>query len=260
MRRDPARVRARVPTLLRLILLCAAMTPVLPATATGNEPQRPLRVLFIGNSYLYTNDLPAVVQALAADQGVIIEATLHAEPDYSLSDHLRQRRTGTLLEKPWDWVVLQQGPSALPESRRDLVESARRVATRLEGKPTRIALMSAWPAQRYAGMSLQAEASYREAATAIQACVLPAAAAWRIARAQQGAPALYAADRLHPTRPGTLLAAMTVTRGLLGMDPVIPVPAPMDIADADKPQLRLLDAAARTAESEETARCAPGPL
>ena len=239
--------------ILSLVVLVLLQAWSLPSVAS--EPTPPLRVLFVGNSYLYTNNLPGAVQALAAGQGVAIEATMRAEPDYSLSDHLRQHRFGPLLQETWDWVVLQQGPSALPESRRDLVESARAIAERLKGKPTRIALMSAWPAQRNAGMSLQAEASYREAAVAIGACVLPVASAWRIARAQPDAPVLYAADRLHPTRPGTLLAAMAVVRGLLAMDPAIIAPAPAGADEAGLAKFRLLDEAARAAESGETARC-----
>jgi len=234
-------------------MLLSAMLAAWPTAAS--EPQRPLRVLFVGNSYLYTNNLPSAVQALAAARGVTIEATLRAEPDYSLSDHLRNRRLAPLLEESWDWVVLQQGPSALPESRRDLVDSARRIAAQLQGKPIRIALMSAWPAQNRAARSLQAEASYREAATVIEACVLPAASAWRIARAQANPPPLYAEDRLHPTPLGTLLSAMTVTRGLLGMEPEQAFDAPDGADEVDLAAFRLLDEVARAAQEQETADC-----
>ena len=218
-------------------------------------------MLFVGNSYLYTNNLPGAVQALAAARDVTIEATLRAEPDYSLSDHLRNRRLASLLEESWDWVVLQQGPSALPQSRRDLVDSARRIAAQLKDKPIRIAVMSAWPAQRNAPMSLQAEASYREAATAAEVCVLPVASAWRIARAQANPPPLYAEDRLHPTPLGTLLSAMTVTRGLLGMEAEQAFDAPDGADEVDMAAFRLLDKAASAAQEQETANClAPNPV
>lgn len=236
-------------------MLLSAMLAAWSWSAAASEPQRPLRVLFVGNSYLYTNNLPGAVQALAAARGVTIEATMRAEPDYSLSDHLRNRRLAPLLEEPWDWIVLQQGPSALPESRRDLVDSARRIAAQLQDKPMRIALMSAWPAQRNASMSLQAEASYREAATAIEACVLPVAGAWRIARAQANPPPLYEDDRLHSTSLGTLLSAMTVTRGLLGMEPEQRFDAPDGADEVDLAGFRLLDEAAGAAQAQETARC-----
>jgi hypothetical protein len=68
----------------------------------------------------------------------------------------------------------------------------------------------------HADASPAAEANYRAAAEAIGACVLPVAAAWRLARAEARMPALYQQDRLHPTRAGTRLSAMVVVRGLLG--------------------------------------------
>jgi hypothetical protein len=135
------------------------------------------------------------------------------------------------------------------------VESARLISARLHGRPTRIALMSAWPAQRNAAMSLQAEASYREAAAAIDACVLPVAGAWRIALTQSNPPPLYQADRLHAAPLGTLLAAMTMARGLLAMDQAQSFDAPQGADSTDLAAFRLLDDAARAAQSEEAARC-----
>ena len=233
--------------------LVALLLVVHASQATGSQ-YPVLRVLFIGNSYLYTNNLPRVVQELASMQGRVIDTTLHAEPDYSLSDHLRNRRLDSLLEQDWDWVVLQQGPSALPSSRRQLVESARRMSARFEGRPARIALISAWPAQRNVIMSPQAETSTREAAADIDACILPAAGAWRIARAQPNPPELYAADQLHPAPRGTLLAAMTVVRGLIGLEHTQPLQA-RGMEKTDIAEFRRLDDAAREAQQQESTSC-----
>lgn len=235
---------------LALVVLMLAM----PASQATGLQDPPLRVLFIGNSYLYTNNMPRVVQQLASMQGRAIDSALQAEPDYSLADHLRNRRLDSLLEQHWDWVVLQQGPSALPSSRRQLVESARRMSARLEGKPTRIALMSAWPAQRNAMMSPQAETSTREAAGAIHACILPAAGAWRIARAQPNPSKLYAADQLHPAPRGTLLAAMTVVRGLIGLEHTQPLQV-QGIDETDIAEFHRLDEIARVAQQQESISC-----
>ena len=232
-------------------MLCFAMLTASSWPSIASEPQRPLRVLFVGNSYLYTNNLPGTVQALAAARGVAIETNMRAEPDYSLSDHLRSRRFAAVLEESWDWLVLQQGPSALPDSKRDLIDAARRIAAHLKDKPTRIALLSVWPARRNVAMSQRAEVSYREAAAAIDACVLPVASAWRIARARVDPPSLYQRDGLHPAPVGTLLSAMTVARGLLGVEPVLD-----DLAEQAE-LIPLLNEAAQEAQSKETLRCVP---
>lgn len=249
-----------------------------------------LRVLFVGNSYTYVNDLPALVAAMGATQGVRIQVTMRTEPDHSLADHLRDRRLRVLLSQPWDWVVLQQGPSSLPESRAELIESTRDLAQRLRraqewrrrqalglgplrgapasasarvvGPPSealrgtaRIALFAAWPQLPYADGSPAAEESHRQAAASVRACVLPVAAAWRLARESGDAPRLYQPDGVHPTGPGTILAALTIVTGLLELKTPPPLVASEDAAAVEQVRLKALEAAARRALAEEPQRC-----
>src|SRR5882762_9784194 len=47
----------------------------------------PLRVLFIGNSLTATNDVPALVEAIAKVNGGQIVTRTIAYPNYSLEDH-----------------------------------------------------------------------------------------------------------------------------------------------------------------------------
>ena len=136
-------------------ILCGACLGFAPLLALA----QPLRVLFVGNSHTYTNDLPRIVAALATQRGVELDTDMLAEPGVSLGDHLGARRLRRLLQREWDWVVLQQGTSSLPESRRDLVVSTRAIAELLRGRTTRIALISIWPQRRYLASSLAAEAS-----------------------------------------------------------------------------------------------------
>ncbi|HEX5662318.1 MAG TPA: SGNH/GDSL hydrolase family protein [Xanthomonadaceae bacterium] len=220
----------------------------LPAQSR-DEP--PLRVLFVGNSYLYVNDLPAQVERLAALRGRTVRTTLQAAPDYGLVDHLHDRRFDRVLEQQWDWVVLQQGPSASSHARAELIASVRTIAERLHGRSLRIALVAGWPASRNASMSPAAERSYRDAAAAVGACVMPVATAWRLARADERAPTLYAADGLHATRMGTRLAALTVVDGLFG--PARSAPAAANRAAG--PRETALLAAASAAYAEEAMRC-----
>jgi hypothetical protein len=270
-----------------LTRLAAAAICGLFATAASAAT---LRVLFVGNSYTYVNDLPALVAAMGATQGVTVQVTMRAEPDYSLADHLRDRRLRVLLSLPWDWVVLQQGPSSLPASRAELIESTRELAQRLRRAqewrrrqalglgpmggvppsasarvsgppsealrgPARIALFAAWPQLPYADSSPAAEESYRLAARSVRACVLPVAAAWRLARTSGEAPRLYRPDAIHPTGPGTILAALTIVTGLLGLDAPPSLLAEENADPVEQPRLKALEEAARRALAEEPLRC-----
>src|SRR5687768_2825792 len=76
---------------------------------TGNV----LRVLFVGNSLTYWNDLPAIVEALA-DSAKVKGLAWHmvAYPDFALEDHWAQGDAVAAISAGWDIVVLQQGPSS----------------------------------------------------------------------------------------------------------------------------------------------------
>ncbi len=227
-----------------MVLVCAA-----PAMAGDTAP---LRVLLVGNSYLYSNDLPRELIRQASHRQRRLDVTLLARPDHALSDHLRDGRLQHLLGQRWDWVVLQQGPSALPASRDDLRASVQHIDRLVQATPsTRLVLLSAWPQLRHAHMSPDAETSYRLAAQAVGACVAPAASAWRLAREQAPQTKLYQRDGMHPTRLGTQLTAMTLLDALaIGNAP------PMEgNANAHAPAHW-----SRAAVAAETARCAPSEL
>jgi hypothetical protein len=74
-------------------------------------------VLFIGNSLTAANDLPAMIEAVAAQAGVSVTTRTIAFPDFSLEDHWNDgRAVRAIREGNWTLIVLQQGPSSPPES------------------------------------------------------------------------------------------------------------------------------------------------
>jgi hypothetical protein len=238
--------------LLRIMWLLLACPLALPISAAERAS---IRVLFVGNSHTYTHDVPRIVAALAAQRGVTLEAEMLAEPGLSLADHLAGPHLRHRLKRDWDWVVLQQGPSSLPESRADLVRSAEAIAAAVRGRPLRIALFSTWPQRAHRASSLAAEASYRIAALAIGACVVPAASAWRHALAADDPPALYQRDRMHATRAGAVLAALTILPGLVGAETSGLEALAADPAPGTPERIRQLQAAAWTAHRDEAANC-----
>lgn len=198
------------------VLACACLLPS-HVTAKGERPAQPraIRVLFVGNSYTYVNDLPYVVAVVAAARGVEVEYGMLAEPNFALEDHIVTGAFDAKLAEGWDWVVLQQGPSSLPQNREHLRVWSERAAASARARRTSVVLFSAWPARGNAFTWLDAEESYRLAARAVRGCIAPIATAWRYARA--GLPSLdvYAEDGLHASEAGTLLAAQVIVRAFL---------------------------------------------
>jgi hypothetical protein len=183
--------------------------------------ERPLRVLFVGNSLSATNDLPAAVRALAARAGPRpVETRIVAPGGVSLEEHWFSTGARQALEEgPWDAVVLQQGPSTLPQSRAHLRTWTRRWADEVRAHGARPALLGAWPEAERRDAFPAAIDSHATAAAAADATLLPVAAAWRAAWKRDSDLELYGPDGFHPGELGTQLAALVVYAGLTGTDP-----------------------------------------
>jgi len=186
---------------------------------TAAERAEPLRLLFIGNSLTASNDLPLLVQAMAAHQGRPVKVTVRTAPNYALEDHWKEGANRMLTSRRHDFVILQQGPSSRPESREHLRHWTGVWSEAARAADVRVAVFMVWPvAGQRDGFALVGR-SYREAAEASGSLLVPAGEAWAAVLAGPAPPALHASDGLHPTRAGSFLAAMVIARELAGIDP-----------------------------------------
>ncbi|MGZ8709756.1 MAG: SGNH/GDSL hydrolase family protein [Thermoanaerobaculia bacterium] len=201
-------------TLILVTVLCVA------TISLAAEPPKPMRVLFVGNSLTYANDLPGMVARLGALDGRPIEAVTLARPNYSLGDHLEDAAIPKLARRRWDLVVLQQGPSSLAESRRDLIRDSKRIDALFEDP---LAMLMVWPSRRYAASWDRVTESYAQAAQAVDGLLIPAGAAIRAAPTLP----LLSEDGFHPSVAGTYLAALVTYRAMTGR-----LPASVDLLDA----------------------------
>src|SRR6476619_2385873 len=103
--------------------LCQAEASPGMATVDG-------RVLFIGNSLTEANGLPAMVETLSRQSGTIpISTSSVVVGGFNLEDHWNEGTARRLIAQGgWSIVVLQQGPSSLPESQVNLREWTARFA------------------------------------------------------------------------------------------------------------------------------------
>jgi hypothetical protein len=127
----------------------------------------------------------------------------------------------------WDAVVLQQGPSALPESQVNLRTWARGRRRAEAGRAA--ALYQVWPERYRIAVFPDVLASYRNAARASRSELFPAGDAWRAAWRRDPKLQLYGTDGFHPSRLGTYLAALVIYAGLvkaspIGLPRVVPMP------------------------------------
>ena len=77
-----------------------------------------LRVLWVGNSYTYYNDMPSTVRQIAATQKVKLSCTRFLKGGERLSGHLKnQKLLDAIAAGGWDYVILQEQSSAPGRSR-----------------------------------------------------------------------------------------------------------------------------------------------
>lgn len=208
--------------LLGLVLLLALL-PGQGAAQSETEPgvtDEGLRLLFVGNSLTYTNDLPQMLAWLLARNGTPV-AKFHsrARPNYGLPDHWTSKQTlRSIATGDWDYVILQQGPSAT-EGRPYLLEYAPKFAGEIRAAGATPVFYMVWPsAARLRDFPLVSE-SYRMAATQVQAGLFPVGEAWMEAWRRDPTIELYGPDGFHPSRLGTYLAALVMYQQLSGSDP-----------------------------------------
>src|SRR3954470_7418782 len=193
------------------------------------------RVLFIGNSLTEANGLPAMVETLSRQgAGTPISTASVVFGGFSLEDHwiqgTAQRR---IAEGGWSIVVLQQGPSSLPESQVALREWTVRFDTVIRASGARTALFMVWPESNRREAFEAVSRSYARAAEAVGGMLLPVGEAWRGAWRRDPQVPLYGPDGFHPTPTATYLAALVIYQQISGRSPVgLPAGTPMPASRA----------------------------
>jgi hypothetical protein len=188
------------------------------------------KILFIGNSYTYVNDLPGTLSALATSMGDTLNFDSNAIGGATLQTHCTNAATLAKLQIPgWDYVVIQaqsQEPSFDPtqvavetypyaKTLDSLVHVSNPCAEtiffmtwgRKNGDASNCAAYP--PICTYAGMQQRLRESYLEMASNNAASCAPVGVAWKNFRDLYPSVELYNADESHPSVNGTYLAACT---------------------------------------------------
>jgi hypothetical protein len=202
---------------MRSLIVAVAMAIL---TAGGREPSAAsarIDVLFIGNSLTSYNDVPRVVEALSATTESPIRALAVVRNNFSLEDHWAEGEAARAIARGgWSFVVLQQGPSALPESQQQLRIWTKRFDAAIRRAGARTALYMVWPSNARRGDFDGVRASYAAAAKDVGGVLIPAGEAWRAAWRRDPSMPLYGPDGFHPSRTGSYLAALTIVQALTG--------------------------------------------
>lgn len=198
------------------------------------------KVLFLGNSYIYTNNLPLVIQQIAASMGDTLIYDENNIGGYTMQAHSSDATSiSKIYAQPWDVVVLQeqsQRPAFDPSQvATDTYPYARKLDSlvRDHRSCTETMFFMTWgykngdasncmfypPICTYAGMQQRLRESYLQMAQDNNGIVSPVGAVWKQVRDSFPSINLYSPDESHPSMEGTYLAACVFYTSIFHKNP-----------------------------------------
>jgi hypothetical protein len=212
-----------------LAIACFPASAQVNAAAPG-EPE--LRVLFIGNSYTWFNNLPHLVSALAesAHEARPLRTTMLVGGGFTLRNHWDGGAAVSAIQRnSWDYVVLQDQSmlgSAAPAVNgvpridpRLFHDYARRFDAAIKQAGAKTVFFLTWARQDFPELQSVLDKAYLSVAKELGDRVAPVGPAWKEAIEERPRLALHQFDRSHPTPAGSYLAACVFYATLYGKSP-----------------------------------------
>ncbi len=232
-----------------LILLLATLNLGWPASspchaqvkdnAKQNAKPQAIRILFVGNSYTSVNNLPAMIQRLAAagKDCKPVEFKAVTPGGCAFQRHFDEEKFGTrkaIAEGQWDFIVLQeqsQMPFLYPDATLDY---GKKLGALVKEQKARSLLYLTWARENQPENQAKLNDTYTKLGQAIGAPIVPVGPSWEKARAARSDLLLYSKDKSHPSPAGTYLAACVFHAVLHGKSPA-GLPSKITTADNARP-------------------------
>ena len=209
---------------MRQLLLSILLLAIFPCAMAAEAK----RVLIIGNSYTFYNNLPDSLEALSKKTAYPLEVDSYTAGAMSLHGFLtmpQHTKARQLVESGrYDWVVLQdqsQTPAYKPEESLSAVQQWADIATQHD---TRVMLFLTWAHASRQGnrylpmldMQERTSTTYCQAALACNARVAPVGEAWAAWYRNNPDTPLHGKDCSHPNAMGSYLAACVLHAAITG--------------------------------------------
>ena len=178
-----------------------------------------MRILMLGNSFTYYNDMPKMLAALLGEEvvsftrgGAYLKA--HTDPE----DEMYAPTAKALAEEKWDYVVLQDQSIGPVNRREEFQQAAKELCERIHAAGARPLFYATWAykkeSEKLANTGLSYDEmlnglydSYHAAAGAGDGLVADVGLAFR---AMNDVVELYMDDCFHPSPAGSMLAAAII--------------------------------------------------
>lgn len=227
---SPTDRRARLSLASLSLLAISFLHFSAPAAARSGEIQR---ILFIGNSYTYFNNLPSILEQMAnsarpgsVEAIMVVEGGATLKDLWDAGDALKIVRQGG-----WSYVVLQE-QSALGDGPTDengipqisdpstFYDYSRRFDSEIKGSGAKTVFYLTWARRDSPGNQSKLAAAYTSIAKERGGILVPAGLAWEAAIHEKPNQLLHQVDKSHPTPAGTYLTACVFYSVLFRKSPI----------------------------------------
>ena len=202
-----------------MIALAVLVFLVLILNSCGPSNNKTLKVLLIGNSSIYFNNMPKMIEHIARENGPDIKTEMIAFGGYTLNDHIIDGIVNKVLNSAhWDYVILNEqstlgenyvvgGVQRVKESE-TFYNSVRKFDSIISERGAKTILISLYArknAPKVDGELL--DYSYMKIAKELGIKISPVSQTWRDISKLRSKWQLYREDNLHPTALGSFITA-----------------------------------------------------
>ena len=186
-----------------------------PEIRALTEEELRMRILFIGNSHTYYNDMPALAAAELEKQGIRCEVTMIAHGGWFLEQHVQEPDVKfNIRYGHYDYVVLQE--HAHPFGPEEKFYGAVRCLTEwIRQASARPVLYMTWAKKGEEGAQPRMSAAYREIARKTGALLAPVGELWWEYRRSHPKIEMYDGDGAHASAAGSAFAAKEICSTIL---------------------------------------------
>ena len=205
---------------MRLIIIGFHVLLLLLTGVLAQSPKDTLKVLFVGNSYTYTSNLPHVISAISKKTDTYIDAYKSVKGGAHLSEHWQGKRglktVDIIKNGDYDIVVLQEFSMGTINDESDFMEYSKKFAELIRSTGAEPWYFQTWAREKVPQYQEIISTVYSKAAAEFDIDMVPVGDAWDLARNLRPTIELFVSDGTHPSDLGTFLSACVFVKMLTG--------------------------------------------
>ncbi len=187
---------------------------------TLNAQQKELKVLFVGNSYTYNNNLPQIVAILSEGTGTRLVTRRTVAGGAFLWEHWNGKKgletRKIIASGDFDIVILQDNSLATLQSPDSTLKYIKKFTEYNKQYGAKTFLFNTWAREKVPQSQSEIDMIYKKAAEESGAIRVPVGSAFQLAMDIRPAIDLYNTDGSHPSQLGTILIASMFVKAITG--------------------------------------------